>query len=229
MASRFKRRAPRVVWLPNENAFQLGNTANASTLIQDVGPGAIGLEGLVVIPLVFDQPFAGSAGTSLSDIENSGYRLRRIVGKIYASVEQLEQADAGAALCTAGIIVLRTSETGVATNPSISPQGLDNIDAPWIWRRTWILANGSSTQAFTNYVDSAPFSNFEGGPSALDGPHVDQKTARIVSREERLHLVLSVMQIHTALTEAIHVQWIWDFRVLASMRTTSGNRRNAVR
>lgn len=227
MASRIKRR-PRVVWLPTETAFSVPQK-NANTIIHDVGPGAFGLEALSLIPIVFDQPFQGSAGTSLADIESSGYRLRRIVGKIYASVEQLELQDCGAVLCTAGFIVLRVAETGVATNPSISPQGVDNIDAPWIWRRTWIVANGSSTSAFTQFVDSSPFSNFEGGPSALDGPHVDQKTARIVSREERLHLALSTVMLHNGVVDPIHVQWLWDLRVLASMRSSSGNRRNAVR
>jgi len=227
MASRFKRR-PRVVWLPNETAFNLANKS-ASTIVQAVGPGAISLEGVNAIPLVFDQPFQGSAGTSLADIESSGYRLRRVVGKIYASVEQKEAADGGAVLCTAGIIVLRVDDAGVATNPSISPQGIQNVSDPWVWRRTWVLANGSSTNINTQFVDSSPFSNYEGGPSAVDGPHIDQKTARIVSTEERLHLVLSTTLLHTADAEASEVQWLWDLRVLGSLRSSSGNRRNAVR
>jgi len=227
MASRFKRR-PRVVWLPNETAFQL-STHSASTIVQAVGPGAIGLEGVNAIPLVFDQPFQGSAGTSLADIESSGYRLRRVVGKIYASVEQKELADGGAVLCTAGIIVLRVDDTGVATNPSISPQGIQNVSDPWVWRRTWVLANGSSTNINTQFVDSSPFSNYEGGPSAVDGPHIDQKTARVVSTEERLHLVLSTVILHTADAEPSEVQWLWDLRVLGSLRSSSGNRNNAVR
>jgi len=228
MASRFKRR-PRVVWLPNETAFQLGTTHSASTIVQAVGPGAIGLEGVNAIPLVFDQPFQGSAGTSLADIESSGYRLRRVVGKIYASVEQIEQADGGAVLATAGLIVLRVDDNGVATNTSISPQGIQNVSDPWIWRRTWILANGSSTNVNTQFIDSSPFSNYEGGPAAVDGPHLDQKTARIVSTEERLHLVISTTLLHTGDAAAVSTQWLWDFRVLGSMRSSSGNRRNAVR
>lgn len=225
-----RRRAPRVVWLPTNNANELAAGLNIHEVFFTYPGGEPkGAEIVNAFPLTFDQPRGVGATDSLSDTENSGYRLRRLVGKIYVAAAQANQQDAGAWICTAGFIVLRVDPAG---NPLQVPSPAVQIDIadPWIWRRTWIVANGQSGNLAGNLVDTANFSNFEGGPSAVDGPHVDQKTARVISQEERLFLVLSTVGAEASAIGATQdLEWLWDLRVLATMRTTSGNRRNASR
>lgn len=231
------RRKPRVVWLPTDPSFAVdGNMqggSNIGTFFIDVaGPSAIGLSIIGDIPLVIDNQLTPVPGTtSLADIESSGYRLRRIVGKVFVAVQQVVQDDAGAVVATVGFIVRRVNPDG---NPSLAaarrnPTFQENIPDPWIWRRSWLLANGSSSNAETTFVDSANFSNMEGGPSALDGPHVDAKTARIIGPEERLFMTASITTMNASDAATMRTRWAYDFRVLASMRTSSGNRRNASR
>lgn len=234
--ARFKRK-PRVVWLPTDPTFAVdGNMQGGSNIgtffIDLAGPAAIGFSVPADIPVVIDNQLTPVPGTtSLSDIENSGYRLRRIVGKIFVALTQVTQDDAGAVVATAGFIIRRVNPDGTpafaAARRNINFQ--ENIPDPWIWRRSWLLANGSSSQVETSFVDSANFSNMEGGPSALDGPHVDAKTARIIGPEERLFMSCSVTLMNASAAAIMSTRWAYDFRVLASMRTSSGNRRNASR
>lgn len=77
-----------------------------------------------------------------------------------------------------------------------------------------------------------PATNFgNSGASALDSGHIDQKTARIVGPEERLFLDVSV----TALAQELEnngitfIDCAFEMRVLASIKSGSGNRRNASR
>lgn len=232
-----RRTRPKVVWLPQTNANSLG--ANATTVYQkfalqlggDIGDFTVG-----EIPLVIDDthdPLA--AATTLADVEDSGYRLRRIVGKIWVNQHQSAGDTPGIRIVTAGIIVRRTDVTTGASLASLdttgqlqSPGEIQNTADPWVWRRSWLLANNLATIAALNgetYPDSNQFF------SAVDGPHVDQKTARIIGPEERLFLNVS----STIVTAGMDLQTqdvcdiVTDLRVLGSMRTTVGNRRNASR
>lgn len=239
-----RRRRPRVVWLPN-NRFNRVNVAGQSVDAQDSSLFRFALDvpndGTIVtgvIGVVADQPqtLALVGGLiSLSDIESSGYRLRRIVGKIFAGANQ----EAGSAATptwtdvyvTAGFIILRVDQQGVAlSNPgNYSANILASVGDPWIWRRTWYLGNNAARLAQNDNSPFLPESNTSAG-SALDGPHVDQKTARLVGPEERLFLVVSAQALITGQETLINEVFIsGDLRVLASMRTTSGNRRNASR
>lgn len=233
-----RRTKPRVVWLPNTNANSL--PGNRSTWqIFDVQPGALtfGSSAVGEIPIVIDATSVDplDAVSSLSDIENSGYRLRRVVGKIFCFADQ----DADRSLkvgVTAGLIIRRADPTtglsyalSSADPTLLSPDDISNSGDPWIWKRNWILFNnlGQSGQTFS--AGAGPTSNLEYG-SVADGPHVDAKTARIVSSEERLFLDVSVTILDDTPSNAEGlVQIITDLRVLASMRTSSGNRRNASR
>lgn len=231
------RRKPRVVWLPTDPTFAVdGNMQGGSNVgtffIDSAGPAAIGFATNADIPLVIDNQLTPVPGTtSLADIESSGYRLRRIVGKVYCALTQVVQDDAGAVLVAVGFIVRRVNPDGTPAFAAArrQPTFQENIPDPWIWRRTWILANGSSSQVETSFVDSANFSNMEGGPSAVDGPHVDAKTARIIGPEERLFMSASVTLLNSSDAAVMSTRFAYDFRVLASMRTSSGNRRNASR
>jgi len=231
-----RNRRPKVVWLPQTNAFTIDDEDNGSTIstaVHDV-TGAAGakvdsLHG-VVIDGEGQDPLA--AANTLADIEDSTYRLRRIVGKIWCGVRQ-EQADSPALVCaSAGFIILRVRPETSTPLDSADHYSVDNIrngGDPWIWRRSWLLTNEDSSVDTSQFTTPGISNNTIGGNS--DGPHVDQKTARIVGTEERLFLVLTTtVLIGDSLSQnAANVRWFWNLRVLASMRTGQGNRRNASR
>lgn len=250
-----RRRKPRVVWLPNTEANGFGET----NTIYNTGQIAItgtGIGGALVsgdancaeFPVVTDgiQSDPLQPTSSLSDIENSGYRLRRIVGKIYCFHSVSVNAPAFT-FVTAGLIIRRTDPvtggslaaiaSAVAPFPLIHPGFTTNQGDPWIWRRTWLLGNrppgfteladGSSP----NFIDAAPARNFaDAYPGGIsEGPHVDQKTARIVGPEERLFLDVGAVVFTGAPATSLGVSVAFELRALGSMRTSSGNRRNASR
>jgi len=63
----------------------------------------------------------------------------------------------------------------------------------------------------------------------FDGSHIDQKTARRVSNEERLFFVISTVNPGLSTTLAGGGTFILDYRVVASPMRVSGNRGNASR
>lgn len=187
-----------------------------------------------LIPVVKDEPQGITAtDATLSDLEDSAYRLRRIVGKIYIQAFQVSQPPTNTPtdfIITAGFIILRVNDLGLPLDnntDTYNPTSLDNTRDPWIWRRTWRVANNAD-----NTNPSAPTSNYlAGAGGVLDGPHIDAKTARNVSDEERLFLVLNGIATD-GLDDDVNtgaVITITDLRVLASMRKQSGNRNNASR
>lgn len=241
-----RRRKPRVIWLPNSRSNRLNVTGDATDgkanslfrFILDVPNDGTIVTG--IIPVVADTPpNLGLAGpiNSLSDIENSAYRLRRVVGKFFIGARQ----DLGQqsiiwehAVITIGLIVLRVKDDGTplaANLADYSANMLDSISDPWIWRRTYGVGNNAQILQNGSTLPFWPETNLTQG-SALDGPHVDQKTARIISSEERLFFVASGASAGGTAPQATltsEVEIIGDVRVLASMRTSGGNRRNASR
>lgn len=240
------RKRPKVVWLPPDRFNRLGiSVGNGATsgLQSAIGrailnvPGGTGSAHTEVFPLVQDNQIDVSMLTSgtLSDYEQSSYRLRRIVGKIFVDcVQDAVPEFPTEFLVTAGIIVLRTrQDTGQqvpvnAVTEEYSTTMLQNIADPWIWRRSWMLGNIPREAAAT-----APLwaeNNTNGAPSVLDGPHVDAKTARLIGPEERLFLVITSNPFggDPQVVSVAH-RVTWDLRVLATMRSSSGNRRNASR
>lgn len=241
MASRARRR-PRVVWLPVDRNNRAGsNPATSGTDSSlwvgnlTVGGGVIAAE---VFPVVGDAPTnlalsGSSVGPTLSDIEDSGYRLRRIVGKLFVGFDQIDSGPTEV-IVTAGFIILRCGPDGAplaapgfANGGFYDPANIDNQADPWIWRRSWALSNGNADPN----IRTAPWpgANTQYG-SVADGAHIDQKTARVVGPEERLCLaVKAIATIDSADQTQGFVELIGDFRVLASMRTSVGNRGNSSR
>jgi len=233
---------PRVVWLPNTNANSVGAFGRSVVqrfVVDGVGQTAPGTVIVGEVPIVIDsQDDPLDPATSLSDIENSGYRLRRIVGKIAVVADQTSDTGEPHIWVTAGLIIRRSNpETGdsfaiaTANELLIDPQGIQNIGDPWIWRRNWMLFNNTTIEAQGVGSGPGPTSNLEYG-SVADGWHVDAKTARIVSSEERLFLDVSIMLVTGGSDggpNSCNVSVLADLRCLASMRTSSGNRRNASR
>lgn len=238
------RRSPKVVWLPPDVTVNESNPSLAEQGITffDIeahsGRESTGGPGVAEIPIVTDATSFPGGTNSLSDVENSGYRLRRIVGKIFVLMPPQGSAEStfDRVMVTAGIIIRRTGIDGInslagaeaGTSASIETGNVKNWADPWIWRRSWLLSNNQTVNLGADAMHEAS-SNYLHGPAAVDGPHVDQKTARIVGPEERLFLDVQAVSFIDSDTRQnlIHV-WT-DLRVLASMRTTVGNRRNASR
>lgn len=245
-----KRRGPRVVWLPPDREHRINATGAATSGRQNAGftisldvPTADIPDGITAaIAVVADNPtnpaLTGGVNT-LSDLESSGYRLRRIVGKIVVGAAQVpEDALWKHVQVTCGFIILRVGADGLPltftnTPDAYSAASIENTADPWIWRRSYWLGNnaaiaaaGPAGQQFSFW----PENNLTAG-SALDGPHIDQKTARVVGPEERLYLVVTGVGLDSIQQQTLvnSVSIKGEVRVLASMRTSSGNRRNASR
>lgn len=243
---RTRRKRPAVMWAPNN-----GHGADGANWIADTitVPAASGPAGTVttMYSLIPDYPVDAvrasnpTAVTTMADYEGSGYRLRRIVGKFFAAIDQ----DVGtgvapgqypeAGLLTAGLIILRVdgisgAPLGVLTPNIYSPQALDNVQDPWIWRRTWVLGNDRSHGGAFTGISLFPSANTS-EPSSVDGPHLDQKTARRVSSEERIQLVISCSSLENGLAADTNgtIRFVFDYRLLVSPLRIMGNRRNASR
>lgn len=248
-----RKRKVKVVWLPQDLENRLGQAplvassgTTSSTILHFFTGNPLGDSATTEeIPLVHD--FTGPIGTgaglgdaelSLADIASSGYRLRRIVGKLSFAAQQIAAADSTTATIfhlTAGIIVRRinrsgqseASVSGGAQQEDINVASLDNTMDPWIWRRSWNIANQLGVDP--NQL-SYPESNDKYGGGVMDGPHVDAKTARIIGPEERLFLDVTVEGINGASQGPPGaIIMIGDIRCLGSLRSNVGNRRNASR
>lgn len=249
MAFRRKRR-PKVVWLPpaaenrlGANPAITGASQGAFDFFVGFGPGAVLVGDTVtgIIPIVSDIPSAAFQGSALavenlSDIYNSGYRLRRVVGKIFCCCSQTSGAPVGEVprfLVTAGIIVLRVNQDGTPTQANFSnynPSIINNWADPWVWRRSWMLDNFAEAIAVDTRA-AFPENNVNTG-SVMDGPHVDVKTGRVIALEERLFLVTAITAVLSgeaggATTSQVH--FTGELRMVGSLRNMAGNRRNASR
>jgi len=246
-----RRNKPKVVWLPAVNNNSIDTNARSMWSVASVPcPTIVGADATVLeTPIVMDGPNSDplAPNSTLADIESSGYRLRRIVGKLYLFLGQSQTSQVEDLYAiTAGFIIRRVDPTTGASLASlagateIDPADIDNSMDPWIWRRSWILSNGPdggppggqpSTDTLAAAVGQAGGGSnygkqYPGGN--LEGPHVDQKTARIVGPEERLFLNVSATPLFSVANTTTLVA-IYEMRVLASMRTNIGNRRNASR
>lgn len=280
MARRFGgrrfRRKPRVLWLQNigtpdwDDNVLLGE--NPAYIDADVGVtlGA-GRTPTINIPLLTDGPAWGRTGPgypggltttgfgsaiwqheTLASMQQYGYRLRRIVGKLHISVATgvnppTIPLNVAGMRVTAALIVRKVDpETGVsttftATAAGVNTQSLENIRDPYIWRRSWTLPNSSALGliAGTNNVGATELAqeilqfppNTASYGSVADGGNVDQKTARNVGPDERLFLDISCRNI--LVDDGVPTDWsvgvFFDYRVLGSLRSHLGNRRDASR
>lgn len=160
---------------------------------------------LIVIPVVpdFTQLPSGNTGDSINEFANlrdltSGqdWVCERIVGKIHVSLDPTP--DNGVAnktwpyaLLKAGFFVARADSDDEATttllDDEVDPLGIDNSMDPWMWQRSWLLANPGFTAAV---IADVPGSNARYG-SVMDGPHIDIPVKRRIQRESRLWFAMS--------------------------------------
>lgn len=240
MAFRRKRRRATVNWLPPIGEEDRSVVAFAH---DGVATGAFDTDLITSLHYVTrDLPaetLAGLNPQSLSDYEQSGYRLQRVVGKFCVGSARYEDQQTPQVACVAvamGLIILKVSTTNglallAAANPgNYSPLRTSNQRDPWIWRRTWFLSNdlGQDWNAPDNSGWATfPLNNADFG-SVMDGPHVDTTVRRRVGPEERLVMVVSSAPIFPTTSGSWHLRFAYDLRLLATpLRMT--NRRNASR
>lgn len=233
-----RRNSPKVIWLPLTNANSVDAVDFASGWnIATFGTGTVpGDTTSTELPIVLDGQNASvlDAQAGLSTITGNAYRLRRIVGKLYVFVAQVE-GSTGTYGITAGFIVRTTdpltggSQASSTGTSEIAPSHIDNLGDPWIWRRSWVLANNGDAGPTT--IADIPGQNFGAQyPGSQEGPHIDQKTARLVAPEHRLFLDVScTVLLGGAVVNPPQVVMFYELRVLGSLRSTIGNRRNASR
>jgi len=253
-----RRRRARVAWLPiigeshNDTAAVQGDPSrlfgiNRNTIIQapQLAPAASGRAVQVsefvtfddthsVLNLEYDENYSGS---SLKDLTaGNEYKLRRIIGKVHATWYQASgEYQFGGIEFAAGLMVRRLSDN-VAVNEldsEIHPLQGTTAEDPWIWRRKWILGEESSVNFPYSYYPRTT----AGYGSVQDGPHLDQKTSRVIKREERLVMHFAARAINHPAgaltfigTNGFNVHINWEVRLLGSLRaSTYGNRGRASR
>lgn len=239
-----RRRKPKVVWLPCTNTFSTDPGLRTTWQVTN-GPldtTAPGNGATLELPVVqdFTDKLPTDAEASLADMESTGYRLRRIVGKVYVFLSQPGPGLSGHSAVvgvTAGLIIRSVATaTGASMASAFGQANVDDLDNsmdPWIWRRSWLLGISDTIAAGGLQFRDIPAQNFAnqypGGNS--EGPHVDQKTARIVGNEERLFLNVTARTIFNSINPDFTPSLVVmsELRALASMRVNQGNRRNASR
>lgn len=217
-----------------------------------------------IAEVTFDAPLSASEAASgdragrLHDIvSGNAYRLRRLVGKIHIGFNpgrQTEEFYTYMPACdvAAGFMVLRTDPDGAPTADldEVNPLTRDSAEDPWIWRRRWLFGTGGTSlnnqsdqyTAFNNTPNPVQgdfaLTNFPattaGYGSVADGPHIDQKTGRVIGEQESLFFFIATRRYAWVPSSGLVmpdglITGHLDLRLLASLRTSQGNRRNASR
>ena len=248
MATRRGRRGPKVNWLPvfGQGIEPGGNQHSNGWLGELAIPGDVNDFSISGTALTFDEPkdddAATPATTSLADFIGSGYFLRRIVRKFprRASNQGARGRSTRGPRNPVGPRVLRRARSGPSSRSShreledYNPLETDNMQEPWIWRRTWILSNPTN-QIRNNYQVSqgnAPYgvsgstkwlqfpTTTAGYGSVLDGPHIDQKTKRTITNDDRLWCVLAAHKLPLDVDyddSGATLDWWLDYRLLGSI------------
>lgn len=184
----------------------------------------------------------------LGAFTQNAYFLQRVVGKINVAMDDAAASTTYPArpdqtpkanLVAAGLFVARAGDRAdsqsegspvggtAAWQTDYNPLDPNCIREPWLWRRTWVL--GSPTwklyqekTALVNNLASRgiyPTTN-SGGAGSLDGPHVDARTRRRVSSDDRLWVAFAAhsLPFGAGLDDGGNVYIDWEFRVFGSMR-----------
>jgi len=251
-----RRRKQRVLWFPPLGAIVNGvdkiiggNTFTVPVLANTDTFAAF-------LPLTFDQGQENKlavANVSLADLMSSAWRLRRMITNVFATYNvtgegalDVQANQPKGCVFAVGVMVLAADASG---NPLQIPDPLlqGNYDDPWIWRRVWILGqdvrlrrnsagaleSGPAVGGAVLDVDAAfghfPWSTTDYGYVA-GGPHIDQKTNRVIGPEQRLFMVFSTkaMPLNTVFTTDAAVTGFLEYRLLGALQRST-NRRNASR
>lgn len=233
-----KRRSSRATWFPLLGTQFLGNrfvSLQLFDLIPELSNGTPVTQAngsLFANAVTRDYTataIAGSTQASLRDyVEGQDYVIKRIVGSIFVSVFGHANGPTVSwprVIVTVGLFVARAEEGSTSLvdldDVEADPQAVDNIMNPWIWRRSWHLADNQNTSVPDQQGLPATNVNMTG----MSGPFIDSKVARRVTKEHRLFIAGSVMGLSSsALTMSgtknqQPIVNIWtDLRLLGSMR-----------
>lgn len=224
---------------PGEQGVDVEDTSAGVEFANNVAANGTSLA-IAPIPLLFDLPSEElvPGNNSMGAYTQNDYLIKRIVGKVFATRVQVQVAtDSAGILFAAGIFIARAEDldssggnaqpigsgSAAQTVDNYSPLRAENIQEPWIWRRTWILSNVLSTGAGAAIGAGVfPRSTAEYG-SVADGPHVDAKTGRRVRDGERLWFVTAARNWplnNTAGTPSVSslIQGHFDYRILGAPR-----------
>lgn len=244
-----RRRRFKGTWLPNlGSTSETVNSASTRQMAVDIptsGDAAIG-----VTPIVFDAPEEAEfepSSLGMGNLLGNEYALRRIVGKCFINFRDTfiggdPSGFCGAAVVTSGFFVARAGDENDTDNVDFPiggqaslqnnyrPAGLNTIREPWIWRRQWILGNpGLALWSYegpdqviplTSQAASFPWSTAQAG-SVLDGPHIDAKTRRNVTSDDRLWWAVEVRTFPFGTTFANGAPFVFahlDYRVFGQLR-----------
>lgn len=192
----------------------------------------------LVVPLTADLPrnedIVSADEGVLSDAIGQEWFLKRLVGKCFVHFDNPGAAQASIIKVTAGFFVAR-ADAGTATVPigatatwaagfaptvynAYDPEANATIREPWIWRRTWLLGNPAIVTD-TNWPKGIFPAHNAGFSSSLDGPHIDAKTARRISNDDRLWFAASCCTLPLGdavgfADASIHL----DLRILGALR-----------
>lgn len=227
---RMRKRRQRSTWFP-----VLGTSWNEGDILSSIFPQtqevalnwAINTVATPLIPDYTEDPSVTAGESTLRDfVEGQTCIIDRIVGKICVLADQTAPGAEGEGIplifCCAGIAVLPVDDSGTPLTSSdgreIAALAAENLDKPFLWRRTWLIGNRLAADT-TNPYPNIPTSNMEFG-SVLDGPHVDTKgVKRAIQRNQRLFLILSTQDAGRGEPNVTSfVRWVVDLRVLGRMR-----------
>lgn len=238
-----KRRSKPGVWLPPAptNRVVGAIVVPSQSALGHASPtpiAGVGASTSVSVPVLGDyneEVIAGYLGFSLADEIAGGYRLRRVVGKLFCAVRQAvddeNPLNATTCIAWAGLIVRRVDSAGNPVSNTIFADAYENQRDPYIWRRDWALTNYLAQGAAVTKTWQFPTQNVDYGDS-FSGPHVDAQTKRSVGAEERLYLDLGYTNLDgdPQAIVGLGVDFWWDLRAFAYMMPAGqGNRRNASR
>lgn len=229
-----RKRRNRSTWFPILGFFNSEGAENTSWDARPVTVNSDGTSNCFALPLIPDQTHdpadVATEGYSLRDyVEGQTCIIDRVVGKINWAL----QSEAAApprdvwttVICASALAVLPVAEDSVVpeiASTEWNPLHATNLDKPYLWRRTWILGDQSSTGAAGKLPLFFNATNNQAG-SVLDGPHIDTKgTRRAIRKNERLFVIHAIMGIEsasgeTSATENGSAVVIGDFRVIGRL------------
>lgn len=235
-----RRRRAKYLWFPilgtiNDNADppELGELS-PFFISHAVGAPSLELNNVDIIPLTLDNPVneqLAAAGETLGTaIGGRDWFCRRIVGQCFVSLATVVGQVQSSVLVTCGIFVARADPSGI--NPignniavereqTYNPLSVRTISEPWLWRRSWHLGNVNSTVVDVNPARNFPAAN-SGYGDVRSGPHVDAKTARRISEDDRLWFAVSSIGTGGNANTGTNVQVVADFRILGQLRRSKG-------
>lgn len=219
-----RRRRAQYRWFPADPTFY-GESQTGSYYWTNILAGEPGASGEIFATAVLPDQSYNDAQAGQSDnmtlrdyVEGQDYILKRMVGKVWGSLEQVNAADhVNSVILSMGFAILPVDDdTNAPALDSVDydPLNPSNSMNPWIWRRTWILANLLGPDTNFYYPN-----NLGAYGSVMDGGHVDSKSARRVTREQRLFYIAAARTIEsTGVVPEVQIQVGFDIRCLGAMR-----------